>query len=748
MRHKLLFAVIFISFIQAFLHSTESPWYLDLNDFSLFVKTGFEISDADIYPRENDTDWIELAPEGREGLLVRPVDLNIPGLPRHRFLSLKTYDVMSFTYAIPFKIIIPDSNAVPGLHLASLGDNWEIFLNGFPVRSSVDMDEDGRIETHHSRRDIYFPIDPSIFRDGDNLLVIHMMCDPSYESNGFHQANPYYFDTYEKISRNNSSLLTFALLVLYLFMGIYHIFLYFSGRNYLYNLFYGLFSADLFLYLFMRTHIIYNLIADTQIVFKIELISLFGILPFVSAFLGLISDNKVNRITKGYSLFSILLAIAVIFTPANVNLDILRIWQISGLTMILYIFLYLICWKFFSSALRQWNRQKSLENGKSAFRIILETLSKTAIGNLFIGGVILGGTAIFDILDSMIFQLDLVMTNYGFIVFTLGSAFILANRFAFMNKQNADLNRTLENKILEVEKASEESRIAEKKYRSLFEGNSDAVLLLSDHFTILDGNDAGMKLLGALKSNLKNFNLFESLSSEDKDTAHSKDLFRLKLNEVLKTGKPTELNLRFAGRMGESKAVRVRLELIQTLSSGRQILFRGVLRQEDALLDHFIGEKIHYKINNSFPLTEDVSRRVTANLSKYMDRGEAEILYIGLREIIINAVEHGNLHITFEEKTRAQAEGRYMELLMDRHNEPQYRDKKVKIETSITADKVMYRISDEGPGFDHKTFLEKTMHQVDATLAHGRGISMAFQLFDSIEYNDKGNQVTLIKSLG
>lgn len=747
MRKFYVIAALFFFLIPQMVLAAESPWFIDLNASELFVKVGFDPSDAVMYPDVNDKTWTIFPPAEKNGRLARPIDINLPGIPKPQFLSLKTYAKMDFTYSIPFSMKVADTNEVPGLHLASLGDNWEIFLNGELIRSSIDLDENDQIKVHHSRRDVYFPINPSLFIDGQNLLVIHILCDPSYESNGFHQAQPYYFDRFESISRSNSSLFTVALLFIYLFMGIYHIFLYFSGRNFRYNLFYGLFSADLFVYLFMRTHIVYSLIPDTDLVFKIELVCLFGLLPFVSAFLELITENKINRVTKGYSLFSIIMAIAVIFTPINFNLDLLRIWQISGLAMIFYIFFYLICWKFFSTSYRQWKRQKNLSQAKSKMKMFFTTLSKTAIGNLFIGGIILVGTAVFDILDSMIFQKDLVLTNYGFLVFTMGSAFILANRFAFLNKQMDDLNHSLENKIMEVERASEKSKISEKKYRSLFEGNSDAVLLLDENLSILDGNNAGLRLLGINRKALKSYNIFNALSKEDKEADHSQDLFRMKLKELLQTGKPSELSLRFTGQMGEMKAVRVRLELIQTHSSRRQILFRGVLIQEDVLLDYFIGEKIHYHVSNSFPLTDEASRRITANLTKYMDKGEAEILFLGLREIIINAIEHGNLHISFDEKTKAQAEGRYIELLMDRQKEPLYCDKKVRIEASISSEKVMYRITDEGPGFDHKTFLASIADDVNVTLAHGRGISMAVQLFDEIIYNGKGNQVTLIKQL-
>lgn len=747
MNKRFLLTVLCFIFLTAYMFTEDSPWFTDLNKNQIFVKVGFEINDTITYPDPDDRIWTVFPAAEKSGRLARPIDINLPEIPKPEFFSFKSHDEMEFTYSIPFSLKLPATNEVPGLHLVALGDNWEIFLNGELIRSSMDLDENGKIKVHHSRRDIYFPIESSLFKNGQNLLVIRIICDPSYESNGFFHSKPYYFDSFENISRNNASILTLALLSLYLFMGIYHVFLYFTGRNYRHNLFYGLFSIDLFLYLLVRTHFIYNILADTHLIFKIELICLFGILPSVSAFFELITVDKISRITKGYSLYSLLLAIAVIFTPTNFNQDLLRIWQITGLGMMLFIFFYLICWRLFSTVSRRWKRQKNLKQAKGKLKIFFNTLRGTAVGNLFIGSTILSATAVYDVLDSMMFQNDLVLTNYGFLVFTVGSAFIIANRFAFLNRQMQNLNHSLDIKIKEVETASEKSKISEKKYRSLFEGNSDAVLLLNENFSILEGNKAGIKLLGINKTDLRSHSIFQSLYHEDKEANHSNALLRLKFKELLKTGKPAELKLRFNGNMGELKAVRVRLELIHTVLKDRQILFRAVLIQKDALLDYFVGEKIHYQISNSFPLTDEVSRRITSNLAKYMDKGEAEILFIGIREIILNAIEHGNLNINFEEKTKAQEEKRYIELLMNRQNEPDYRGKKVKIEASVTSDKVMYRISDEGPGFDHKTFLESTRHQVDETLAHGRGISMALQLFDKVQYNEKGNKVTLIKNI-
>ena len=56
------------------------------------------------------------------------------------------------------------------------------------------------------------------------------------------------------------------------------------------------------------------------------------------------------------------------------------------------------------------------------------------------------------------------------------------------------------------------------------------------------------------------------------------------------------------------------------------------------------------------------------------------------------------------------------------------------------------RITDEGDGFDHQGFLKRTESDDSLLmLEHGRGLTMARNAFDSVQFNTKGNQVTLAK---
>ncbi len=111
---------------------------------------------------------------------------------------------------------------------------------------------------------------------------------------------------------------------------------------------------------------------------------------------------------------------------------------------------------------------------------------------------------------------------------------------------------------------------------------------------------------------------------------------------------------------------------------------------------------------------------------------------LGLFELLVNAVEHGNLGITYEEKSRLLQEGSYEKEVARRLELPENQDKKVEVELRRTMGSVDVSIQDQGPGFDYQDFLEfdpKRLYD-----SHGRGIFLANSMLD-IEYVDPGNQV-------
>ena len=119
---------------------------------------------------------------------------------------------------------------------------------------------------------------------------------------------------------------------------------------------------------------------------------------------------------------------------------------------------------------------------------------------------------------------------------------------------------------------------------------------------------------------------------------------------------------------------------------------------------------------------------------------------MALREIIINAIEHGNLNISYEEKTRAIITDKYFEILAERQNDPKYKNRRVKILYKVDPEKVYFLITDMGEGFDYqKILMDSSKKANEESLQHGRGISMTKRIFDEIRFNPKGNRVILLK---
>jgi anti-sigma regulatory factor (Ser/Thr protein kinase) len=113
---------------------------------------------------------------------------------------------------------------------------------------------------------------------------------------------------------------------------------------------------------------------------------------------------------------------------------------------------------------------------------------------------------------------------------------------------------------------------------------------------------------------------------------------------------------------------------------------------------------------------------------------------IGLTELLVNAVEHGNLGITYEEKTALNVSGGWQQEVDRRLAMPENAGKRVELRVERTAAELRFAIRDQGPGFPWKQFLN-----VDPRRAfdnHGRGIAIARAMsFDAIEYRGTGNEV-------
>ncbi|UTW50444.1 response regulator [bacterium SCSIO 12827] len=116
---------------------------------------------------------------------------------------------------------------------------------------------------------------------------------------------------------------------------------------------------------------------------------------------------------------------------------------------------------------------------------------------------------------------------------------------------------------------------------------------------------------------------------------------------------------------------------------------------------------------------------------------------MGLSELMINAVEHGNLELDYKNKSSLMAEGRWDAVIDARLREAPYKDRRVTVEVTRTTTQTRFRITDEGKGFDWHSYVDLTLERAFDT--HGRGIAMARKMaFEAMAYMGAGNIVEVM----
>ncbi|MEY4526772.1 MAG: hypothetical protein RL768_491 [Nitrospirota bacterium] len=139
--------------------------------------------------------------------------------------------------------------------------------------------------------------------------------------------------------------------------------------------------------------------------------------------------------------------------------------------------------------------------------------------------------------------------------------------------------------------------------------------------------------------------------------------------------------------------------------------------------------------------TPEEARQLAALLAHaYPDPG---CVSTGLLELLMNAVEHGNLGITYEEKTHLLATGQLDQEIARRIYDPAFRNRVGVAKLTRARDGLYLSVIDEGNGFCWQPFLDFTPERAFDT--HGRGIATArLHSFDTLEYRGKGNRVETV----
>ena len=190
--------------------------------------------------------------------------------------------------------------------------------------------------------------------------------------------------------------------------------------------------------------------------------------------------------------------------------------------------------------------------------------------------------------------------------------------------------------------------------------------------------------------------------------------------------------------IGRGEFVSSFYRVLRILVQNSRIIFQRGLQS------HFVRN-----VSGSFVMDNDpYNIKTYANLvsnylynANYVNRDQRERLHVALFEMLMNAVEHGNCNISYEEKTAWLDEhGDILDLIRRKNREPQVRGKRVFFSYRITPERSYFTVRDEGAGFDWRSRVKANPSDVNLGL-HGHGIQMTSHYIEKLAYNDAGNEV-------
>jgi len=179
-------------------------------------------------------------------------------------------------------------------------------------------------------------------------------------------------------------------------------------------------------------------------------------------------------------------------------------------------------------------------------------------------------------------------------------------------------------------------------------------------------------------------------------------------------------------------------QVMDIIMNNRRILFQRQI--ESDLVGNISGS---FKLDNN-PIAANCYANLICNFLYNCNRVDVEkkdYLYFAINEMLMNAIEHGNCGIGYEEKTAwLEKHGQILDLIEKKCADPAVRRRRVTFEYTLGEERARFYIADEGGGFDWRRMLEVTKNQ-DCLSLHGRGISVTKKFVDNLTFNERGNEV-------
>jgi len=174
----------------------------------------------------------------------------------------------------------------------------------------------------------------------------------------------------------------------------------------------------------------------------------------------------------------------------------------------------------------------------------------------------------------------------------------------------------------------------------------------------------------------------------------------------------------------------------------------GFTRAQQRLLDDcWMQSESHFLLPSDLSYIPPLIKNLQDNLTrmKVCDENDLIRVAVALREALSNAIIHGNLGVSSE--LRETDEKTYYAQIEERRHQEPYGRRQVYVIAEESRRQAVYIVRDEGAGFDPHGLPDPTAEE-NLDRVSGRGLLLIRMFMDDVSFNDKGNEIKMIKRRG
>jgi CheY-like chemotaxis protein len=167
-------------------------------------------------------------------------------------------------------------------------------------------------------------------------------------------------------------------------------------------------------------------------------------------------------------------------------------------------------------------------------------------------------------------------------------------------------------------------------------------------------------------------------------------------------------------------------------------------REQSKLMEKLRSHVESFELDNRVEECLSLSRYLQMTVARIWSLNLTSRLRIGLalEEALLNALYHGNLEVSSALKELPDRS--FYDQAAQRQQELPYSARRIEVVATVTPHEARVIICDGGAGFDVANLPDPTDPE-NLNRPSGRGVMLMHAFMDEVQFNERGNQVTLVK---